>query len=306
MSIRDLTRLHPRLQVKIAELRNLSLENGIRVGFACAVRDRDEQNRLFAQGRTAPGKIVTSTKYPNSQHNWGVAVDFFIFAKDANGRDIASYDVATMNRVGALAVTLGLGWGGHWGFVDRPHLYLKDWGSTTARLVQLYGTPDRFMAIWNSNEEVRDPIVNTPGNRPILRQGARGEHVQHAQSRLVMHGANIVVDGIFGPRTDAAVRDFQRRRGLVVDGSIGPMTWAELLKAPSSTPTQRPILRQGARNDAVRELQTLLNKHGASPRLTVDGIFGPITDRAVREFQRRHKIAIDGVVGQITWGRLLA
>jgi peptidoglycan hydrolase-like protein with peptidoglycan-binding domain len=67
--------------------------------------------------------------------------------------------------------------------------------------------------------------------RPVLRQGARGEHVTFLQQRLKRH--NHLFDysagpGIFGPATDREVRAFQRRRRLTIDGIVGPMTWAAL------------------------------------------------------------------------------
>jgi N-acetylmuramoyl-L-alanine amidase len=62
----------------------------------------------------------------------------------------------------------------------------------------------------------------------------------------------------------------------------------------------RPVLRRGSTGPAVRELQGLLGG------LNVDGIFGPLTEGRVREFQRAERINVDGIVGPITWGRLLA
>lgn len=53
--------------------------------------------------------------------------------------------------------------------------------------------------------------------------------VRAAQSQLNKYGANLVVDGQFGPGTKAAVVTFQRSRGLATDGSVGPLTWQELL-----------------------------------------------------------------------------
>ncbi|MBW4584469.1 peptidoglycan-binding protein [Aetokthonos hydrillicola Thurmond2011] len=65
---------------------------------------------------------------------------------------------------------------------------------------------------------------------PILRPGSTGEDVKHLQHDLNIYGYHLAVDGIFGPKTEAAVKDFQKSHGLVVDGIVGPKTWAALEK----------------------------------------------------------------------------
>ena len=57
-----------------------------------------------------------------------------------------------------------------------------------------------------------------------IRKGSRGGEVATLQRAL-----NLIADGIFGPITDEAVRDFQRSRNLATDGIVGPKTWAALL-----------------------------------------------------------------------------
>jgi peptidoglycan hydrolase-like protein with peptidoglycan-binding domain len=69
---------------------------------------------------------------------------------------------------------------------------------------------------------------STASAYPTLRIGARGPWVSTLQQRLRAKGYSIAVDGAFGPKTDAAVRAFQRSRGLVVDGIVGPRTWGAL------------------------------------------------------------------------------
>lgn len=64
-----------------------------------------------------------------------------------------------------------------------------------------------------------------------------------------------------------------------------------------------PTLRRGAKGQDVKELQALLNAHGAA--IKVDGIFGGNTDKAVRSFQAKKKIAVDGIVGRDTKGKLM-
>ena len=64
---------------------------------------------------------------------------------------------------------------------------------------------------------------------PVLRQGATGEPVRSLQYLLNAHGAALAVDGIFGPRTNAAVIAFQRSHGLVANGVVGQTTWLKVI-----------------------------------------------------------------------------
>ena len=65
---------------------------------------------------------------------------------------------------------------------------------------------------------------------PTIRRGSKGELVTQLQMLLAKDGSNLAIDGIFGPGTQSAVRAFQKKHGLEVDGIVGPKTWAELLK----------------------------------------------------------------------------
>lgn len=81
-------------------------------------------------------------------------------------------------------------------------------------------------ALLNQGVPMRPLIPATePGGagRPTLRRGSQGDAVKLLQAQL-----RAVIDGEFGPRTEAAVREFQRRNGLVPDGIVGPKTWALL------------------------------------------------------------------------------
>ena len=64
-----------------------------------------------------------------------------------------------------------------------------------------------------------------------------------------------------------------------------------------------PLVRKGDRDHPVRTLQDLLRQHGHT--VAVDGIFGPLTDAAVRAFQQAKHLAVDGIVGPKTWGALV-
>lgn len=93
-------------------------EEGLRVRIAEVRRSRERQRRLYAQGRTAPGPVVTWTL--NSKHVSGRAFDFdFIDYWDA--RDPAAWDFA-----GEIGEWLGLRWGGRWNVQDLRHFELPD------------------------------------------------------------------------------------------------------------------------------------------------------------------------------------
>ena len=64
---------------------------------------------------------------------------------------------------------------------------------------------------------------------PLVAQGARDHPVPTLQHLLRAQGQEVAVDGVFGPRTDRAVRAFQQSEGLTVDGIVGPRTWAHAL-----------------------------------------------------------------------------
>jgi hypothetical protein len=77
--------------------------------------------------------------------------------------------------------------------------------------------------------------------RPELRYGATGDYVKELQTRLKNAGVyNANVDGIWGAKTDAAVKAYQKSVGLGVDGIVGAKTWGELLKYDTSTKPTAP------------------------------------------------------------------
>lgn len=145
--MRDITLCHPRLQKLASQLTEECKSQGLMIEIGETLRTVAEQDALYAQGRTKPGEIVTNAKGSSysSQHQWGIAFDFF--RGDGKGAYDESGDF--FGRVGTIGKQIGLGWGGDWhSIVDKPHLYLPDWGSTTAPLKKQYGTPEKFMAAW--------------------------------------------------------------------------------------------------------------------------------------------------------------
>lgn len=75
---------------------------------------------------------------------------------------------------------------------------------------------------------------------PTIRQGAKGDLVTQLQLFLSHLGSTLTCDGIFGNGTASAVRAFQKKHGLVVDGIVGPKTWAKLLEETGAVKTEEP------------------------------------------------------------------
>ena len=127
---------------------------------------------------------------------------------------------------------------------------------------------------------------------------------------------SVTVDGVYGSGTAAAVRAFQRRYGLTVDGIVGRTTWTELydqfrsIQSDNGTPNAYPgtALRQGSSGQNVRLVQFWLKiartVYSSLNNVTVDGIFGSSTTAAVRRFQTYFGLTSDGVVGRTTWNKL--
>lgn len=85
-----------------------------------------------------------------------------------------------------------------------------------------------------SGSQAPDPVATKPA-LPVLKLGDEGYQVKRAQrfARKIT-ATPLALDGVFGPATDRAIRDVQRRFGLHVDGIVGPATWSVLIREGSS------------------------------------------------------------------------
>ena len=187
------------------------------------------------------------------------------------------------------------------------------------------------------------PVISVSG-RSMVYNGCTGGDVKALQQLLNRLGYGLVEDGIFGSGTDAAVRSFQKKYGLTVDGYVGPASWKKLGEvanpkvntgsssgsgstsgsntgssnnsgsgSSTNTNTTKPVgtsisvtgrsmVYYGSTGSDVKALQQLLNILGYG--LATDGIFGSGTNSAVRSFQSKQKLVVDGYVGSATWAAL--
>lgn len=132
-SEKNIATLLPMAQAKAREFMALAVplmeQRGAVVKIICGTRTYAEQDALFAQGRTKPGKIVTNASGGFSNHNFGIAWDIGIFKDEKYLGESPLYkECGVISRQVA-----GVEWGGDWKFLDEPHYQLKT-GLTMAQM----------------------------------------------------------------------------------------------------------------------------------------------------------------------------
>ena len=155
-------------------------------------------------GNPVAGAAVPGT----SNHGWGLAVDFSVRNKLGQEKPLnaAALDWLAKNgpSFGWWNTASDENWHWCWCLGDGP-------------------MPDAVLA-----EEEHYPNPPVPTTPKTLRVGDSGEDVMTLQMKLNKVGANLLVDGQFGPRTEQAVRTFQTVKNITPDGVAGPETWAAL------------------------------------------------------------------------------
>ena len=133
-SERNIATLNPKVQPLARKLIETAIAQGIHVKVISGHRTYEEQNDLYAQGRTKPGQIVTKAKGGQSNHNFATAFDVGIFSADGKKyiEESNAYD-----EVGKIGEALGLEWGGSWKFYDAPHFQYNE-GRSMAQLREAY------------------------------------------------------------------------------------------------------------------------------------------------------------------------
>jgi len=120
-SEKTIATLLPQVQPMARALVQKAAASGITIRILSGLRSYEEQDALYAQGRTAPGSIVTNARGGHSNHNFGIAFDVGVFEGNRYLGDSPKY-----KAVGVLGMDLGLEWGGSWKtIVDQPHFQLR-------------------------------------------------------------------------------------------------------------------------------------------------------------------------------------
>jgi peptidoglycan hydrolase-like protein with peptidoglycan-binding domain len=156
-----------------------------------------------------------------------------------------------------------------------------------------------------SENTMEDVTTSSIQPWPLVRKGDQNHPVRTLQYLLRARNHPVSVDGNFGTTTENAVRAFQQEKKLTVDGIVGSKTWTALVVT----------VKKGSTGDAVRGVQEefQFRNESGDPNLglQVDGIFGTKTDEAVRGFQYAlsqdaPEVTVDGIVGPITWRALVS
>lgn len=206
------------------------------------------------------------------------------------------------------------------------------YGSLTASAVRQYqrsnhlqvdgiAGPDTLSSLYG--QAPKKASLKTPGksktttgnSSKLLKAGSRGAAVSDVQKKLKAAGLyTYKIDGIYGSLTTSAVQAFQRNHHLQVDGIVGPETLAVLNGSPSkgnssnaSSPKTPPassrssngLLQFRDRGSHVTDLQKKLKSVGVFNQ-SPTGYFGVETETAVRKFQSKQGLSVDGIVGPKT------
>ncbi|MGN1320382.1 MAG: peptidoglycan-binding protein [Acutalibacteraceae bacterium] len=195
-----------------------------------------------------------------------------------------------------------------------------------------YKIKQYYVGVKNLSDLVSEGVTLSEAQVPFATQLSEGS--QGIGVRTIQYYLNIIayfnpdlnplpLDGIYGPETTAAVKQFQQYYGLPVTGVLNTATWNVLNRIYSETVEFLPegysgdygklypgyFLSEGMSGENVRDLQTYLALIGrnfeAIPEIPVTGYFGTQTRDAVIAFQNAFGIPANGAVGPITWNTIV-
>jgi peptidoglycan hydrolase-like protein with peptidoglycan-binding domain len=156
--------------------------------------------------------------------------------------------------------------------------------------------------------------ATTQLNKPVIKEGAKGDTVKELQKLLLKYGVFVhlnaqgacvfadekAIDGVFGAKTTTAVKNFQSLKFLTRDGIVGNKTWRSLY---SGSPVDMPTLKKGDKGELVKQVQERLAL-GNLYTGKIDGEFGSKMEASVKALQKGAKLPEDGVISDGTWNEI--
>jgi spore cortex-lytic enzyme len=133
----------------------------------------------------------------------------------------------------------------------------------------------------------------------IIRAGSNAGDIKAVQAKLKQWGYyGGKIDGVYGSKTVAAVKEFQRKYSLKTDGIAGPVTLGKM-GITVGLSVSSTVVKSGANSADVKKVQQRLKDYGYY-KGAIDGVYGPVTAQSVRNYQKDHGLAADGIAGRNT------
>lgn len=187
------------------------------------------------------------------------------------------------------------------GYLASADMVTGHFGDVTESAVKKMQENNGLAADGKVGEMTVDLLYSEEAKPNLIAYGEQSDIVLAAQKRLKELGyLTTTPDGKYGNDTSIAVKQFQSRNDLVVDGFLGPST-RDVLNSSSAVPNG---LMLGDSGEAVKRVQELLNKYGYISSDNMTGYFGEVTEDAVKSFQKNNGLSADGNVGVMTMTKL--
>ncbi len=184
------------------------------------------------------------------------------------------------------------------GYLDKATEYF---GTETEAAVKKFQERNGLNPDGKVGEQTREMLYSEDAKANYFERGEVSEKLRTYQNRLKKLGyLTTEADGKYGDDTENAVKRFQERTGLIADGYLGPQTIEYLM----SSDAQANALMIGMKGSDVERIQQRLKE--LKYLKTVDGYFGSGTESAVRAFQERNDLSVDGKVGKHTMNVLMS
>lgn len=233
--------IHSVVKESALEMIKRAYEENIYVKITSGYRSFAEQAKLYGQGRNNyiyEGKqyanpnenVVTHAEPGESNHNFGLAIDFVLLSEDGKK---ALWEVDNYwKHVAAIGKQLGFQWGGDWNsFKDYPHLEMI--GGLTLSQLRAGKQPKLVSNIANIETVsvkkenaaiIKEAVVPYPNKlfkvtSPLI----SGKDIERIQRAIGVPEKDI--DGKYGKDTEKLVKAYQKKKGLVSDGIVGKDTW---------------------------------------------------------------------------------